>query len=91
MLEWAKNFCSYNTAWYSSTLSIDKHEPIQSLLSNLYVFIPSDQNRINDLNNEASGLRERIQSLEENRANLANNRQFGQAHEKYEDQIVMLE
>ena len=50
-----------------------------------------DPNRLNNLNNEAAGLRDRLSSIEENRANLQNNRQFNQAHEQYEDQIVMLE
>lgn len=44
-----------------------------------------DPNRINDLNKEASGLRDRLSSIEENRANLTQNRQFNQAHEQYED------
>ena len=44
-----------------------------------------DPNRINELNREAAGLRDRLQTVEENRASLQNNRQFNQAHEQYED------
>ena len=43
------------------------------------------------MNNEAAGLRDRLRSIEENRAHLEANRQFNQAHEQYEEQIVMLE